>query len=181
MRQAQRMVAKKYAQAFCNVFATTLSDDDFLTLCKAAQFFEDNKELLFFLGWHSIGQAEKIKALHNVFEHFGLSGKPYHALIALLAADKRTYLIQDVLSSICKLYQRHKNIGIFTITSSHELSSEALKTLEEYLAKHTGQVIMYSYSIDKNLIAGIRMQSDTALYEYSIRKQLEQIKLPNMQ
>lgn len=176
----QRIVAKKYARAFFNVFAGSLTDDEFLTICKAAEFFDNNKQLLFFLGWHSIVKSEKIKALRSAFEYFSLTGHPYDALIALLAKDKRTFLIKDVLDHICLLYQHDKNIGAFTITSSHELNPADLTSLEEYLAKHTGQVIMYSYSVDKNLIAGIRMQSDTALFEYSIRKQLEQIKLPNV-
>lgn len=180
MIQNQRIIAKKYARAFFNVFAGSLTDDEFLIICKAAEFFDNNKHLLFFLGWHSIVTSEKIKALRGTLEYFGLVGKPYDSLIALLARDKRTFLIKDVLDQICQLYQQHKNIGAFAITSSHELSAAELVCLEEYLAKHTGQAIMYSYSVDKNLIAGIRMQSDTALFEYSIRKQLEQIKLPNV-
>ena len=174
----ESVIAKKYAKAFFNVFAPSLSDEDFITICQLGDFFEHNKNLLYFLSWHSIAQTEKVAALLHAFEYFNLKGKPYKALITLLSKHKRTFLIKDVLIQLCILYEESRNIGSFAITSSHKMSPEEMQYIEEYLANHSGQDIMYTYSVDKNLIAGVRAQSDTLLFEYSIRKRLAQIKLP---
>lgn len=178
MIPGQQLLAKKYAKAFYNVFASSVSDQEFIIMCQAAVFFENNRHLLFFLTLHTIPASEKIAALVGLFEKFDLQGPAYQKLITLLVQDRRAFLIKDVLDQLCLLYQEHKNISIFDITSSHELSDDDLAVIQEYLAKVTQRVIMYAYAIDKSLIAGIRAQSDTLLWEYSIRKNLKQIRLP---
>ena len=39
----------------------------------------------------------------------------------------------------------------------------------------TAATNLYAYSIDTDLIAGVRIQSDTLLWEYSIDKQLRKL------
>lgn len=171
------VIAKKYAQAFLNVYADQMTYDDFFNVCSAAEFFSENKKLLFFLSWPVVATTTKEEALYKILAQCKLSG-PFKKLVAILVLHKRTFLIKDVLKQLCILYKKSNNIAAFTISSSHRLHDEEIKMLQEFLANITKHAIIYTYSIDKDLIAGIRLQSETFLWEHSIRKQLASIQLP---
>jgi F-type H+-transporting ATPase subunit delta len=169
-------LAAKYATAFLNVFNDKLSSEDFAKIYAASDFFGRHHNLLFFLTWPSISQDVKIKALYQAFHFFKLDG-PYTKLIDMLAHDKRADLIDLVLSEICTQYKKRHGILNFVISSSHQLNEQEIQVLQNFLARSTRRDIIYDYSIDKNLIAGVRMQSDTLLWEHSIRKHLDQIRV----
>ncbi|MGB8366998.1 MAG: F0F1 ATP synthase subunit delta, partial [Candidatus Babeliales bacterium] len=98
-------------------------------------------------------------------------------LLELLLNDNRAFLICDVLYYVCLLYRQYKNITKFAMISSHLLSEEDKKIIKHFLMQMTEQDIMYTTKIDKKLIAGIRLQSDTLLWEYSIRQRLAEAQL----
>ncbi len=177
---AQSVVAKKYAQAFLNVFDKQITYEDFTHFCSAAEFFTHHKQLLFFLSWPVINAELKVKALKEALKVFKLDKPCYHQLIDLLAAHKRTFLIMEVLKQLCAQYKIRHNIMTFSIRSSHELDKEDLDILSQFLVNLTAKDIIYDYAIEKKLIAGIRLQSNTLLWECSINKQLTQIKLAYM-
>jgi F-type H+-transporting ATPase subunit delta len=170
------IIAKKYAQAFLNIFIDDISMEDFHNFCDASHFFSRNKQLLFFLAWPAVHNNVKVQAMHQAFERFKL-GKPFTRLIDILSLHKRTYLVLDVLKQLCSLYKERKGIMLFTVAGSHKLANDDLEIIKQFLANVTGRDIIYNYAIDKNLIAGIRMQSDTFLWEYSINRQLAQLKV----
>jgi ATP synthase F1 delta subunit len=177
---AQAVVAKKYAQAFLNVFDKQITYEDFTHFCLAADFFTQNKQLLFFLSWPIINTQLKVKALKEALKVFRLNKQCFGTLIDLLATHKRTFLIMEVLKQLCVQYKVRHNIMKFSIRSSHELEKEDLDILSQFLVNLTAKDIIYDYAIEKKLIAGIRLQSSTYLWECSINKQLMQIKLAHM-
>ena len=93
-------------------------------------------------------------------------------LIDLLITDKRLMLMADILYEISHLYMQQHAIIDWTISSSDELSPEEKKSLEQFLVQKTAMQIVPTYIIDQTLIAGIRLQSDTFLWEYSVKSQL---------
>ncbi|MCX5922718.1 MAG: ATP synthase F1 subunit delta [Candidatus Dependentiae bacterium] len=177
IKAAEYTVSKRYATAFLNVFGDSISYADMQNVCAASEFFYQHKNLLFFLTWPVIDTGLKVRALNEALQKFSL-GKPFDRLIDLLATHKRTYLIHATLKALCALYKQRNRIMDVAITSSNTLREQDLKALQEFLVNITGQSIIYTYKIDKNLIAGIRLQSDTVLWEYSIRKHLAHMKLP---
>jgi len=176
MMNAGPILAKKYATAFLNVFERDVSLQDISHVCAAGDFLTRNRTLLYFLAWPALSVDVKIKALQDVLEKFRLAYS-FEKLVALLAADRRLHIIDAVFSHICLLYMTRKKIANVAITSSHQLSPADIETIEQFLVNITGLSIIYDYKIDKNLIAGIRLQSGTFLWQYSVRKQLDQMKL----
>lgn len=173
----QSVIAKKYANAFLNVFIDQLSSQTMQQVCLLGDFLVRNHLLLSFLQWPVLSGEVKIKALQDLVHQFSL-GKPFERLIILLADQKRLYLIADVLKHICSLHAERRNILHFTIESSHDLTTDECLVIAQFLANITGASIIYDYKVDKNLIAGIRLQSNTHLWQYSIRTQLDTMKLP---
>ena len=100
----------------------------------------------------------------------------FEKLITLLVHDKRAPLMSRVLKELVALYRKKHTIVFFEITSSHGLTHEQLDNIEQFLARKTGCDIIYKYEVDTTLIAGLRLQSDAFVWEYSIRKQLENMR-----
>lgn len=177
MNYAESILARRYAQAYLNVYIDSISYKDFRAIRSSGAFFNQNKNLLFFLNWPAIKTSEKINALREAM-HYCQIPESINRLIDLLAEHKRMFLIGAILQLICKLYEKKHAIAQVTISTSHPVTDQELKVMQQFLANKTGLSIIYDYKIDKKLIAGIRLQSDTFLWEYSINKHLESIKLP---
>jgi len=167
-------LARKYADAFVNIFGDELTVDDARVMQATGDFLASKHSALFFLRLPIIKDAVKREVLVHVAYEFKLP-TTVHILIDVLLHDKRASLIPSILHAISKLYYKRTDIASFTITSSHALSQEQLDRLVGFLEAWTQRAILYTHAIDPTLIAGIRMQSDTLLWEYSIHRKLAQI------
>jgi len=173
MKKANKaLLAKKYAAAFLNVFIDEVPLEHFKQVCALATFLHDHRHFLFFLTVPALDDAVKQQAILNIVASFKL-GEPFRKLVMVLAADKRLFLLHRVFSALCSLYKKRKGIEVFTIATSHTLEEEERAYVVKFLATITGKTVMCKDVIDASLIAGIRLQSDAYLWEYSVRKQLE--------
>lgn len=173
--EAQAQLAKKYAQAFINSYSSQITADDHKKIPQLQDFFRSHKKSLGFLWIPHITDKEKITLLTNALVgKFGLSSIFEH-LIKLLVMHKRGILLVQTLAHIDVLYKKKHNILAFAITSSHHLPETAQQSIVKFLAQQTGCAIMYTYTVDTRLIAGLRLQSDALLWEFSIAKQLQSI------
>ncbi len=173
---AAQIVARKYAQACINVFLEHISLDDFYNIVAAQKYIKARKRILFFLRLSVIQDSIKKQVLYTICEKFKL-GKPIQKLVNLLIDDKRSFLFEQVLSALIELYKKKQHIYAFKFIGAYELSPKDEEQLQAFLAKQTGYDIIYESMVDKELIAGVRLQSDTLLWEHSIRKQLHDIEL----
>lgn len=166
-----KSVARNYAIAFLNSFIDDISLDDFQAIRAFLRFLKEHKKMLSMLNVPGLSAETKVHALQKILE--GLSApESLTRLMVVLVEHKRTFLIRDVVAHIVSLYKRRKKIALFTITSSHRLLDDELQSIQDFLAQKTGETILYDYAIDKDLIAGICCQSETLLWEHSMRKQL---------
>ncbi len=176
MNVALQLLAGKYARAFFNIFGNKITRDDFYNLLILQEFLSDNKRALFFLELPSITDFIKVKKMIDICDMVHL-GARFNPLIKLLVHDGRAGLWRDVVTQLIDVYKQRHNILFFSITSSHSLDEGELKLLKAFLVNKTGSDIIYEYNVDKSLIAGIRLQSETMIWEYSIRKQLNDVRL----
>ena len=166
-----KSVARNYAIAFLNSFIDDISLDDFQAIRVVVRFLKDHKKMLSTLNIPGLSVEAKVRALHQVLESLS-APESLKRLMVVLVEHKRTALIPDVVAHIVSLYKRRKKIVFFTITSSHQLLDDELQSIQDFLAQKTGETILYDYAIDKGLVAGICCQSETLLWEHSVRKQL---------
>ncbi len=176
MNIALQLLAEKYARAFFNIFGNKITRDDFYNLLILQKFLRDNKRALFFLELPSITDSIKVKKMIDISDMVHL-GARFNPLIKLLVQDGRAGLWRDVVTQLIDVYKQRHNILFFSITSSHALDEGELELLKAFLVSKTGSDIIYDYNVDKSLIAGIRLQSETMIWEYSIRKQLNDVRL----
>lgn len=177
--RSSQFVARKYATACLHVFASKFEQDDMRNLVVMSDFLRQNHRLVFFLGLPIISEERKSVFLHELAKRFYL-GHLIDRLIELLLHDKRLFLLADILRLLSDLYAEKMNILDFTITSHPRISSADLDELKQFLARSTGCAIIYTDYEDKNLIAGIRMQSTTYVWENSIAQHLRTVRKRTM-
>jgi len=169
------IIARKYAKAFLNLYEDQISIKHLNNIRKLEQFFYSHKKIIYFLSIPNILATTKEKLLSELFQKFNLEAL-LQPLINLLSNNKRLFLINDILKHIKLLYKEYNNIMRFAIISSHEMIPQDIEIIEKFLAYKANKTVISTYKIDKELIAGIRLQSSTLLWEYSIHKQYETLR-----
>lgn len=168
-------LARKYAQAYLS-FAAGLSDNDVDAFKVAANNLADHKEALFLLSVPCVKKDDQKNALKKMIViPYGLP-ESSEKLINLIVNHKRIILLADVFAAVVDLYNKRANRVAVTVASSHALDENDRVVIQKFLASITGQVIMYDYKIEKQLIVGLRLQSDTFLWEHSIQKDMRRIR-----
>lgn len=170
----QLIIAKRYAQAFLNVFS--LTDADIKNITHAIDFLKQNSQISAYLKIPLLDSQIKSEALkESIVTKFDLPSS-FNVMIEVLVRKKRSELLLHVLEQVKSYYQEQHAIKPFIISSSVELTDTQKKLLEEYLIRATGVTVDTHYDIDKTLIAGIRMQNNELQWEYSIAQQLKKIR-----
>lgn len=164
-------LSSRYATAFLNLFIDQMNAEDALAVYHTHLFFSEHRSLTFFLDLPTISLFKKHEMVRLLFEKNKFF-EPLKKLFDLLIKHKRTVLFSIVLRHIWWQYLERMQKDFFEITCSHDLSPEQQKIVKKFLVRVTGKGIMYVYAQDKELIAGIRAQSDCCLWEHSVRKQL---------
>jgi ATP synthase F1 delta subunit len=170
-------IAKKYAHAFMNIYSSALSETDLIAIQEAQQFLQTHKRILFFL---QLPQCKKKVAemVEDLMRYFTLP-HVLASLFLLLIQHNRSFYIPAVLFFIGVLYRTSRDIVHFLIISSHRLTGDQRAGIEAFLAYITHKNSTCTYMVQKKVIAGIRMQSDEYIWEYSVRKQLASLRALN--
>ena len=171
MNTAHYELARKYAQAFINVFIHELDTEKIKHIKHLAHFLEKHRRVLFYVELSKLDDQGTKKAFIEVLREFKLDTL-LESLIFLLQASQRFFLLPKVLEYIVHLYNDYHNIMEFTIISSHSLKETEIEEIVRSLEQKTGKKVIFSTHTDKQLIAGIKLYSDSYGWEYSIRRQL---------
>ncbi len=172
---SQSELAKKYAHAYLNVFGDQHTFQDFCSLWRASQFLSEHHSLLFYLSLSMIHEVDKKRFIDMFFEKFHLFDS-LKQLFYLLLHNKHIFLAADVLRDIYGLYKIKHNIADLQVTSSSDLSDEKIEEIKQFFTKLSGQRVEIRYAVNPGLVAGIRLQTETLLWECSIAQQLRKLK-----
>jgi F0F1-type ATP synthase delta subunit len=163
----QKASSRKYAAAFLNVHEGTLTPSDIDAILQAAQFLADHRRAVFLLKVPIIPEQVKREGLQDFCDRFGVP-RIVMDLLTLLMDHKRAHLLGAVLKDIVKEYNRRHDKVTIMVTSANPLDSVQKKQLEDFAERIFPGIKTYEYELDNTLIAGVRLQSDTLLWEYSI-------------
>lgn len=174
MNSSEIVLAKKYAQAFLNLYIDTVSYNDYIIIKAASLYLYKNRAFFSLLNIPTLSLEQKRTSLYTIL-HELKAASVLNRLIELIIHDQRIFLIPALFDALVHTYEKRKKIISFTISSSHSLQNNNLEMLKKFLIKKTNAHIVYNFVVNKKLIAGIRMQSDLFLWEYSVAKQLKTI------
>lgn len=170
-----RYLARLYAHAFINVYKYELTADTIVSIEQAAHILEKKQRSLFFFTVAQIPHDDKKRIMHAWCKEHALPNAVYK-LIDILIDAHRGYLWAHVLKGIVRIYQEYNNIMRINVISSITLSKNLCTRIQQFLERMTHKTIIASYSEDAQLVAGIRLMSDTLLWEHSVRSQLKKIR-----
>jgi ATP synthase F1 delta subunit len=174
MRLKDEFIAKKYAQALLNLYENILDDRCFKSLLTLDYFFKANKHISVYLSIPTITTHIKEQVLSHLFEKLHTC-KTIKLLVKPLVEHRRLEIFSSIVYQIIKHYRIRKNILLFNVTSSHELSSDQKKILINSLENLTKANVSVKFSIDSKLIIGIKVLGANRLWESSFAKKLRNI------
>lgn len=166
-------VAQKYAQAFLATYVKNIDEEEIERIQLAGNTLKNNIEAKSILAMpvHEVMQRQFIEMLCKTFN----LPASIQRLLSILAQHYRLHLTSTIFLRIAKLYFRTHGIETVTIKSSIQLSPEQQHEILSFITKKIGKKMRPVFMIDTTLISGIRIQSDSFLWEYSVRKQLNAI------
>ncbi|HEV2600850.1 MAG TPA: ATP synthase F1 subunit delta [Candidatus Babeliales bacterium] len=171
MKPAEMLLARRYAKAFLNCFIDSMTIKDLQGFDLVRHCLEKNRSILFFLSLIHIDTEVKKQDMHDLFKQCNVMPEA-DQLVNVLLDSGRGALLSAVVKDISELYKQRKNIEFFSIATSHPVPTAQVAVIAQFLQRKLGSEIIYQHSIDPTLIAGMRLQSGTRLWEYSIAKQL---------
>lgn len=168
-------ISKKYALAYIHIFKEDIDVSMLDTFKTAYAFLSEYKNMLFLLSLYETTTDDKQKIITKFIDFFKLP-KSLCKLFDLLIKHKEIYLLADVLRDIYCFYKKEFNIEDLEIRSSSKLSKDDEKDLIKFFSKLSDKKYKINIEQDAELIAGIRMQSDTLLWEHSVAKKMKKLR-----
>jgi len=168
-------VAKKYAQAFISIFPKACGFNDLKKIEAAQNFLQTHKRTLFFLQLPQFDQDRRASMVADLIDYFSLP-HDFATIILLLIKHNRSFYIPEVLLWITQLYKNQINSTEFSIQTAQEIDDVQLESIKLFLSHLTNKKIIGVPSLNTSLIAGLRLQSNEYLWEYSIRKHIKTLR-----
>lgn len=175
MNIALEKLAKKYAQAFINMYGALFDVELIEKIDMLARYLAVHRQALFYVQISVLDKGRTKNKLDEVLHQCGVEPL-LRPLINLLIDHKRMFLLARIMKWISILALENKNIMKFTIESAPALNEDELARVQAFLTKETGKRIIYKTLVNKDLIAGLKVYSETMGFERSIRKQLRALR-----
>lgn len=175
MVASQSLLAKKYAKAYLNVFSEDIAVEDIKAVEKFALFLKKSRSAMFLICSVNILHEQKVKVLSKLFEHFNVD-RILQKLIVVMLKRNDLCLLPQVLQDVYCLYKDQHDIIDLNIISAELLDEEEEKFFQNFFAKLSGKQLLVSTQIDSSLLAGVRLQSNTFLWDYSVASRLRSLR-----
>lgn len=171
MNDKREVLARRYAQAFLNVYSQEYTQEYFILLKEVAHFFKTHSKTCYFMQLSLLEKIVKEEALHRLCVQLSLPDS-YKRLFSLLIDQKRVFLLPDIFKQLVYEYQIGAHYMPIKITAPITLEPHEQKTLVDFLAHKTNTIVLPEYFVDTSLIAGVRALSGNYLFEHSVQATL---------
>lgn len=162
-----------YAKAYLNVFGSDISDAGIDAIEKAAHFLKEHRRALFLLKVPIIPPAVKRRGIKELSARFDLPPS-IEKLFDMLLKRGCACFLADVFLAIVHEYNKRMHRETVVISSSHELSEAQKKKIMAFADRKFLGNKTYAFRLDARLIAGIKIMSDTMMWESSIDNYLRE-------
>jgi F0F1-type ATP synthase delta subunit len=173
MKRNEERLGMRYAKAVYSQLQNKLTEAQFEHLLSLANELENQRSLIVLS--QMLSKDGKVNSVVEEFFDKAGFGTVFRPLIGLLTKDRRLVLLPIVLRVVYALYLEDKGIMYFVIESPVELTEQERVRCLLFLQKQTGKEIRYTLKSNPDLIAGVKMYSDTLGYEHSIQQKLYQL------
>lgn len=181
MLERWESLTKKYAQAYLNLYGSTLTNDMINKLEAFEQFIRHHKRMYAFMCLTGIPVANKKEILNKITMHFKVPTN-IEKLIETLLLHRRIDLLAPILKKIVQGYKKQQNVTTFKVSTSHPIGQKEKEIIQNFIQNSIKKsTLALEFYHDVSLISGIKIQSDSLLWERSVAKQLKLIKREALQ
>lgn len=96
--------------------------------------------------------------------------------LLVLLEKGRLKQIEEVFTAYQAVLDNKAGVVSVDVASAHELAETDQKLIAAAMKKVTGKDVKLSYSVDENLIGGLRLQVGSTVYDGSVLSSLEQLR-----
>jgi F-type H+-transporting ATPase subunit delta len=124
----------------------------------------------------AIPAARKKAVVAALLDRLGLKTGPVSKLLLLLADRDRLMLLPEVARAYRDRVMEHQRVVRGDVTTAAALPPDALRRIEEGLARATGRRVTLEARVDPALIGGAIAKIGSTVYDGSITTQLQKMK-----
>ena len=110
-------------------------------------------------------------ALGDIFDHGLLD------IVTVMLENDDIRLLSDVTKHFLSITKNRLNIAYVEVVSSFDMNEEYQSNLLKQLKEATNKEIDFNFSVDKNLIGGLKIKIDDTLFDSTLKTKLENAKL----
>ena len=167
--------ARRYAQAIYETVPGTDADAFIRDAVDVRHTVESSKELQAFLT-SPVLTAEKKSAVLTELFHARIS--PFMmGVILFLVENHVEHLTAGIIEALEHLHHTRRGMQKVDFVSARELSAEQRTSLKSKLVSMTGKEILPAFSVEPALIGGIVVRVGDMVYDGSVARQLELLRL----
>ena len=120
-----------------------------------------------------IDNAMSLKFLSSFLDD--VSNKNFLSFLSLLVETKRIIYMQEIAEIFESLKFKHNNIRVVEVESAHEVSADQLDSLISLLKDKYQSEVKVKVSINKALMAGLKIKSNNEVIDLTIKSRLDQM------
>lgn len=169
----KKVIARKYANAFLNLYFDALNEKHVAGLDNFYSFLLLNPGVLHYLNLPGLTEIVWQDFLSRLYVQFALPDQLVKLMKVLLDA-RLIVLLPIVIQCLLREFWKRKHVIHFFIRSSHSLNSDEKDRVIAFLTNKTGAALVVAqFDVDASLICGIVMKSDTYIFEHSVARELK--------
>ena len=173
---------ERYARALFEVSKESSEIDQIeLSLKNFLDVYNSSPELTSFIKNPTQTNHNQLSAINIISEKLNFS-KNLKNFFSLLVQKKRMFFVKKIIQSFLKLCSKKRGEVKASLISSKILSNEELNEISSQFSQSMGSKIKFDYSVDENLIGGVKIQLGSLMIDTSLRNKLkkyEQLMIEN--
>ena len=167
-------ISNRYAKAF---FETVKEKNQIVEIIpfieEMALVFSNNMELIRFLKNPVLSSEVKLSAIKKIFRNLA---KIVNHFFDFLEVKNRISLMPDILQAILKLHLKEQGIERAEFISKEKLDSVVIEKINKKISQKIGAKLVFTEIIDKNLLGGFKIKTQSRLYDFTLDGQIDQLK-----
>jgi len=134
--------------------------------------YNTSEDLKNFIKNPTQSQSTQLEVLDKVSVEMSLS-KIIKNFLFILITKRRIFFLNTIFLNFLSLASKKRGELKASLISSKNLTNEELKNLNIEISKATGTSVSFDYTVDENLIGGLKMQIGSLMVDTSIRNKLK--------
>ena len=125
----------------------------------------------------TLSRAEQGQALDAVLERLGTSSQYVRNFVALLARNRRVFLLTDMIAAFQAKLSDHRGEVSAEVTSAVPLKPNHLDAVRDALRNIVGRDVALETRVDPSLIGGLTVRVGSRMLDNSLRTKLQNLEL----